>query len=330
MGKIGFACKWSEYETKSNSRTIVSVPSHNYKTTTLSWVKNQKPEVAQAKLLEITKHNLVATQNLITSVSKLPECLRMVRLGSDILPLFTAELASSFWRDNTVRQLCYKELTRIGAQARASNIRLSMHPAQFCVLASDDETIVTKSIGELEYHTLVARLLGYAAKFQDFKINVHLSGRGGPEVFRRAYSKLTPEARMCLTIENDEYTSNLSQCLTIADLVPIVLDVHHHMLHDNQWIDDTDDRIKLIESSWRGVRPVVHYSQSRAEFHSTGMPLATEMKTSVQKLRAHSDMMHNKSINSWMQQHTRWSDIMVEAKGKNLASTVLATEWGMV
>lgn len=326
MGKIGFACKWSEFTGDS----VVSVPTHNYKTTTITWLKKQTPEIAHERLLQIVKHNLVATQNLITSVSKLPECLRMVRLGSDIFPLFTAEVAREFWRDSTVRQLCYRELNHIGAQSRASNIRLSMHPGQFCVLASDTPTIVAKSIAEFEYHTLVARLLGYTQQFQDFKINVHLSGRGGPEVFRRSYSQLTPEARQCLTIENDEYTSNLSRCLTIADLVPIVLDVHHHMLHDDQWIDSSDDRIKLVIASWRGVRPVVHYSQSRADYHSTGLGLAVDMQAPKQKLRAHSEMMHNKSINTWMWQHAHWSDIMVEAKGKNLASIKLATEWRLI
>jgi UV DNA damage repair endonuclease len=38
------------------------------------------------------------------------------------------------------------------------------------------------------------------------------------------------------------------------------------------------------------------------------------------KLRAHSDFMWNDALNEWALSHNEWADIMVEAKGKNLAS----------
>jgi UV DNA damage endonuclease len=42
-----------------------------------------------------------------------------------------------------------------------------------------------------------------------------------------------------------------------------------------------------------------------------------------QKLRAHSDFAWNWETNAWALSHWRWADIMVEAKGKNLASQQL-------
>lgn len=42
-----------------------------------------------------------------------------------------------------------------------------------------------------------------------------------------------------------------------------------------------------------------------------------------QKLRAHSDFAWNRACNEWALEHNAWADIMVEAKGKNLASQQL-------
>ena len=42
-----------------------------------------------------------------------------------------------------------------------------------------------------------------------------------------------------------------------------------------------------------------------------------------QKLRAHSDFAWNQETNAWALTHWHWADIMVEAKGKNLASQQL-------
>lgn len=322
--RVGFACKLS---TVDASGAIRSVPEANYRVTTLAWLARQSAEAQHDKLLQLTKHNLDATSNLIEYVGQLPAHQRMVRLGSDILPLYTARACAGFCNDSTVQQLCASRLSAIGARARALDVRLSFHPAQFCVLASSTPTTVDSSITEIEYHTTVATMMGYAQSFADFKINVHLSGGGGPTGFRAAYARLSESARQMLTIENDEYTSGLPTCLQIADLVPIVLDVHHHMLHDNEWIACTDSRIAQVIDSWRGVRPVVHYTQSREQYQTHDLYDSAALNVSKQKLRAHSDYMHNQAINDWMLQHWEWADIMVEAKGKNLASDQLVKYW---
>ena len=46
-----------------------------------------------------------------------------------------------------------------------------------------------------------------------------------------------------------------------------------------------------------------------------------------QQLRAHSDFMWNNAMNQWALTHLEWADIMVEAKGKNLASFSLYDQW---
>ena len=46
-------------------------------------------------------------------------------------------------------------------------------------------------------------------------------------------------------------------------------------------------------------------------------------KHNKQKLRAHSDFTWNNAVNDWALSHWQWADIMVEAKGKNLATQQL-------
>jgi UV DNA damage repair endonuclease len=201
------------------------------------------------------------------------------------------------------------------------------------VLASDNPDIVNRSIEEFEYHATMAKWLGFGLTFQDFKINVHISGRAGPEGIRAAYKRLSPEARNCITIENEEISHGLDTCLTISDLVPIVLDIHHHWIHSGEYISADEDRVKRVIDSWRGVRPVIHYSVSREDvlpgFSITNRPelgLLLESGHKKQKLRAHSDFYWNDAVNSWALTHWSWADMMCESKAKNLASFALHKE----
>jgi UV DNA damage repair endonuclease len=205
-----------------------------------------------------------------------------------------------------------------------------MHPGQFTVLASDNPGIVERSIAEFEYHADMARWMGYGKSFQDFKINVHISGRQGPEGIRRAYKKLSPEARNCITIENEENSWGLDDCLSISDVVPIVLDIHHHWIREGEYINSNDDRVKKVIESWRGVRPTCHYSISREDVlvdHVTDIvPDYTALLESgykKAKLRAHSNFYWNTAVNKWALSFTNDFDIMCESKAKNLASFAL-------
>jgi len=193
-------------------------------------------------------------------------------------------------------------------------------------LASENPDIVDKSIEEFEYHTDMARMMGYGKSFQDFKINVHISGRKGPEGIRQAYKRLSKEAQNTITIENDEHTQNLEACLTLVDVCPVVLDVHHHWINSGEYIQPDDDRVKQVIDSWRGIRPVMHYSVSREDVlidHPNNvlpdMKKLLSLGYTKQKLRAHSDFFWNSAVNDWAKQFTKDFDIQCESKCKNLA-----------
>jgi UV DNA damage repair endonuclease len=176
----------------------------------------------------------------------------------------------------------------------------------------------------------MARYMGYGKSFQDFKINVHISGKQGPEGIRRAYQRLSPEARNCITIENEENAWGLDDCIELSDLVPIVLDIHHHWIKTGEYISALDPRVDRVVQSWRGIRPTMHYSVSREDYlvgHNNlcAPDYQTLLETGYkkQKLRAHSDFYWNTATNEWALSFLNSHDIMCESKGKNLASLAL-------
>jgi UV DNA damage repair endonuclease len=172
--------------------------------------------------------------------------------------------------------------------------------------------------------------MGYGQSFQDAKCNVHISGRKGPQGIIDVLPRLSPEARNTITIENDEMSWGIDASLELADHLALVLDIHHHWVNSGEYIQPTDDRFARIVDSWRGVRPVIHYSVSREDVlvdHDPNvmpdMEKLLEQGYKKQKLRAHSDFMWNNAVNDWALQFNDYADIMVESKAKNLASIAL-------
>ena len=331
MGKIGFACKWIDHADQVNGiHKDDDAKQYNTGTTTISWLNRQSRDVAEQKLWDLMVGNIESTRKLVERVSTLDPALRMVRISSDILPAYTHTDFASYWRKPDVVSYAETHFKRVGDIARNSGVRLSMHPGQFTVLASDNPGIVQRSIEEFEYHADMARYMGYGKTFQDFKINVHISGKQGPEGIRRTYARLSPEARNCITIENEENSWGLNDCLSISDIVPIVLDIHHHWIREGEYISADDNRVSRVVDSWRGMRPTMHYSVSREDYLVDHDKLTAPVHAQLlldgykkQKLRAHSDFYWNQKTNEWAITFLNQFDIMCESKGKNLASMEL-------
>ena len=326
--RIGFACKYMHSDQTQKKKVLEEIQRPlNTRSTTVQWLNRQTVDVAEQRLWDIMVHNIAAYKKLIEYVGSLPPELRMVRLGSDVLPVYTQRDWAYYWQQPDVVAYCERELAKVGDTARLLDVRLSMHPGQFTVLASDNPDIVDRSIEEFEYHTDVIRYMGYGRQFQDFKCNVHISGRQGPAGIKAALKKLTPEARNVITIENDENKWGIEHSLELADDLALVLDVHHHWCREGEYIQPTDDRFARVIDSWRGVRPAIHYSYSRAEWVSDiATTVQPDFNTLIErgfkksKLRAHSDWYPNQASNDYALSFLPYTDIMCESKCKNLAS----------
>ena len=328
VARVGFCCKYLHPDQTQKKKVLMEIQQQRTeKCTTVAWLKRQTREVAEQRLYDIMQHNMQSAANLVEYVGRLEPGLRMVRLGSNQLPMYTQPDFSYFWQQPDIKVELERGFAQVGKLARQWDVRVSFHPGQFCVLASDSEDIVNRSIEEFEYHVDMVRWMGFGRKFQDFKCNVHISGRQGPAGIKRVLSRLSPEARNCITIENDEMSHGLDASLELSKDVALVLDIHHHWVRTGEYIQATDDRVLRVIDSWRGIRPALHYSVSREDILVDHDPsVRPDMETLLaqgfkkQKLRAHSDFYWNHAVNQWAATFARDFDIQCESKMKNLAS----------
>lgn len=318
--RIGFACKIQE-------SLGVPDPKLNIKSTTITWLNNATKIAAVDKLWALTQHNVTTLAAQVAWVAQQKPELRMFRISSDVLPAYTHDNWMWFYFQIDVQNYLERELLKIGDFARQHDVRLSFHPGQFCVLASDNPCVVENSLVEFEYHCDLIRYMGYGKQYQDFKCNVHVGGKNGPAGIRAALQRLSPEAHNCLTIENAEYSWGLDASLELVNDCALVLDIHHHWIACGEYLQPTDKRVRLLWESWRGVRPTTHYSVTRElvlpDHSLTDKPDLELLKTMGHKstaLRAHSELYWNKAVNQWAIQFLEFSDIMCEAKEKNIAS----------
>jgi len=340
--RIGFCCKYMDPDQSQKPKLLKEIQ-QNYteRMTTITWLDRQEKSVAEERMLELVTHNMQAAYNLVELVSKLPAERRMVRLGSNQLPGATQEDWKYMWQDPTNIKMLEEGFAKVGKLARDKDVRISFHPGQFCVLASDKPDVVERSLDEFEYHANMARWMGYGKEFMDMKLNIHISGRQGAQGIINILPKLSPEARNTIAIENDEMCHGLDESLKLEKHLALVLDIHHHWIRDEEYIQANDDRVKRVIDSWRGVRPTLHYSYSRNEWldqssridegnrhdslHSISDLLESGAKK--QKLRAHSDFYPNEKVNEWALSFFDNFDIQCEAKAKNLASEELYLQY---
>jgi UV damage endonuclease UvdE len=314
--RVGFACKFEDS----------TVP--NTKTTTITWLNGQPRQKSVDRLWTILEANAKAVLEQVKHIGGMPHNQRMFRISSDLLPAYTHPSWSWFYWEPDVVAALEDRFRKVGDLARHLDVRLSFHPGQFCVLGSESDEVVENSIQEFEYHADLIRYMGYGKAFQDFKCNIHIGGKAGPTGFKRALSKLSTVARNTITVENDEFKWGIEASLELVQSCALVLDIHHHWIRTGEYIQPSDPRVQQMVESWRGVRPVIHYSLSREEvigewWDPETLPDLAELVgdhgLTKTKLRAHSDYYWNQASNRWCYSFTDTHDVMLETKMKNLA-----------
>ncbi len=327
--RIGYCCKLlttQQFENKKAAQTWLDA--HNGKSTTVAYLDKQSYADAVEKVRSIIAHNQQALINQFKVVSTWPQALRMVRVGSEQLPVKTFPKYKTIYDEPVfIRQ--QQGWQAVGDLARSLDIRLSSHPGQYSIITSDNQQVVDRAIEDLEYHAELFRLMGYDSSDQRQEINIH----GGPkrqdfkERWLAAMKRLSKDTQQWLSVENDEYSYGLDDLLGLADSVKICVDLNHYWLKEGHYLDPNDARMQRVIDSWRGARPEIHVSYPREDV-LTGidihvLPDLADLQSKgyrVSKLRAHSDDPWIDSITHYALQFLDQSDLMIEAKNKNLAS----------
>lgn len=290
MNNLGYACLCVSMQGRSTNRTM------------------RKATLEQKG---ITYQSQLALQN----VSDLIHILEWNRLNKIFLFRMSSDMIP--W-GNTINltdlpdyDQIAEELKKAGDFAKFHDMRLGMHPGPFTTLSSPSRNVVENGIKDLEAHGKIMDLMGLS-KTPYNKINIHMGGTHGDKMaciqrFAENFQSLSHSVKSRLTIENDDKESlyTVKDLMTLHELIgiPIVFDYHHHKCQKDPMSEE--EALKLAASTWpSGIKPVVHYSESKA-LHENNNKI---------KVQAHSDY-----VNELPELYGVDVDIMLECKSKELA-----------
>ena len=261
MSNLGYAC------INTNLNTL---PKKQRVTTNRSMVKRTFKERGLPYASELALANC---RDLLTVLKwNHANGIHFFRLSSDLFP-WASEYNLSDLPDFDDISLALQEA---GDFAHDNGHRITTHPGPFNVLGSPKESVVVKTIKELNTHSEIFDMMGlpdtpYA------KINIHVGGTYGGDFagtadrFCRNFLKLSTSCQNRLTIENDDKASmwstrHLYDHIYKVIRIPIVFDYHHHKFCTGGQTEQ--EALELAMSTWQDVKPVVHYSQDRSVEHN--------------------------------------------------------------
>ena len=234
--------------------------------------------------------------------------IRFFRLSSNLFPWASEYQLSELPDFEDISEALYEA----GLFASENGIRITSHPGPFNKLTSPKESVILNTIRDLEIHGEVFDLM-FLARSPFAKINIHVGAAYDDKSmalsnFCKNFQRLSEAVQTRLTVENDDKpslytTEELYDSIYKTIGIPVVFDYHHHDLHPGNQTEG--EALDMALSTWpMGIRPVVHYSESRSDEHN-------DPKI---KPQAHSDS-YVRAINTY----GREMDIMLEAKHKELA-----------
>jgi UV DNA damage endonuclease len=231
--------------------------------------------------------------------------IRLFRIGQGLIPFASHPAFPYDWPEEHG-----DDLRELGALARSLGVRLSMHPGQFINPGSPNPETAGRSLDELRYAARVFDLMGN----DDAVVVLHLGGAydDRPAAVARFVEALRPQEDILryLALENDERIWTAGEIVGAARAlgIPAILDNLHHSLNPGGL--SLAEALDLALPSWeaRGVRPKVHLSSQ----DPTKRPGAHAHSIEARDWAAFLDALDG-----------RETDVMVEAKGKELALSAL-------
>ena len=291
--KLGLCCLFYNEPIKFKTYTNTALQK-------LSIVEQKK------KIISTIEHNICTLQKAIDYCYK--NNITSYRFSSDLFPHFQKikEIL-----DISEMNFLFEKLSKTDTK----NITLSCHPGQHVNLGSPNEDVVLNSIADLEYHKILSDCL------LSYEINIHLGGQYGnkTEAKRRFIDVVKQNNLEYLTIENDELSFSVQDCLEVAEElnIPVTFDLHHHRCHDlNQDYSSEFSEYELFlkcKDTWIKAG----YNYMRMHLSNPKDSYSTPSKS-----RAHSDLIYDvNSIPDWLIEESKHFDIHfdIEAKHKEVA-----------
>lgn len=247
-------------------------------------------------LIEILKYNIANN-------------IYFYRITSNLIPLATFKEISFDYIKKYTRY--YKEISTL---INCNNLRVDMHPGQFCVLNSTKKEVVDSSIDILEYHYKLMSAFNIDKKILILHVGGSTFGKDKSITrFINNFKKLPNYLQECIAIENDDKIFDIEDCLKISSVlnIPIVLDYHHYLCNNNG--SSIEKYLSRIFVTWKSINPKIHFSSPKNK----------------KEYRHHHDYIDSSCFIEFLNILKKYDydvDIMIEAKAKDEAMFKLIRE----
>lgn len=211
-------------------------------------------------------NNMVVTKKSIEFCAENKLCYR---ISSDLFPLITYDKAEVSLEDLPNYEEIENSILSIKNTIQKTKVRISCHPSEYNVLASNNLEAVEKTIKELNFYSKFMDRIGCPAS-NESPMNLHVHNKQGKnnEIanrFLENFKKLDDNCQKRLVVENDDKTACWSVKQLVEDFhpivnVPITFDYLHHKCHP-EGIDE-ESAFNLCYNTWN-TKPLFHYSESK-------------------------------------------------------------------
>lgn len=212
-------------------------------------------------------NNMIVTNKIITYCY---ENNFTYRISSDLFPLITYDEAKVDLEDLPNYDDIQDSFDILEKTITSTNVRVSCHPSEFNVLASENTKAVEKTITELNFYSSFMDRIGCPPNYQS-PMNIHIHNKTGKyediiSRFTTNFNLLDANCRSRLVIENDDKINcwSVKELINIfhkATNIPITFDYLHHTCHPDTM--NEEEAIRACYGTWQGYKPLFHYSESR-------------------------------------------------------------------
>ena len=251
-----------------------------YKFRTYTRARMEKLSFHDARLNvhEVLTHNTVMLGKFFDYCRD--NSIKSYRLSSDLIPHFKYITERGLITDTELQEF----LSAFGSHD-TSNICLSQHPGQHVALGSNRQ-----------------------------EVNIHLGGAYGDKPSaKERFIENAEEFKDYLTIENDELTYNIDDCLEVSERtgIPVTFDLHHHRCHmlkpEYKPLRSDQEYFQAAKETWiaSGRNYMrIHISSPRVEY------------TTAAKSRPHHDFINPGDIPSWLLKEAENFPVHVDVEAK--------------
>jgi UV DNA damage endonuclease len=264
------------------------------------------------RLAELVGRNLEELEQILLFNER--HAIELFRIGSSLVPLASHPVNRTRWWRTFAR-----DFDRLGRIAARSRQRLSLHPSPAgASLASIHPRVRAAAVAELLYSTRVLDLLGQGP---DARVVLHLGGAAPDRASaliaaRRFLDEMPDDARRRIALEHDDRIWSAREVLPLArdHGLPFVADPLHDAILPSDPPLSAGALLDAAAATWHalGLRPKYHLASQRPGARSG----------------AHADGIAGRDWAALARALRHPADLMLEAKGKDLALFALRRRQG--